>query len=170
MWYPPTRPDSGHPQELTVYSRPGSTLAASVDSQDYTPNTPDFPGSPSRIPLLPSHGEEPFTAFESAPSRDVQNPSYPPRTSTRRHPFASQFEAPNWQPLLIHFFLCLLAYPTLLLVVFLASSRPLFWTRTIVSLGCGLIGFTLGLSLLGLGRGFLEAASLFLEMFYSLMN
>ena len=155
-----------------MYSRTVSSLAQSIDGQDHTPNTPDFPGTASRVPLLPSHGShvgESFTTFESTLDRDTQNPyslhePYPPRTPIRRHPFASKFKAPDWQRLLIHFLLCLLAYPTLLLVVFLASSRPLFWTRTVVSLGCGLTGFALGVSLLGLGRGFLEAASLFLLM------
>jgi hypothetical protein len=91
--------------------------------------------------------------------RDAQN-QYP----SKRHPFASQFEPPDWQQLLIHSFVCLLAYPLLLLVVVIASSRPLFWTRTIVSLGCGLIGFTLGLGPLALGKKFFEAAGGFITL------
>jgi hypothetical protein len=157
------------PHELSVYSRPTSSLGATIESHNYTPNTPDFPERTSRIPLLPKDfGHE--QTFPGRSTIDTQNEypfSYKPspedrsqtrRASTRRHPFASQFEAPDWQHLLIHSVLCILAYPLLLSMTLVASSRPLFWTRAIVGLGCGVIGFALGLIPLVLGQKFLEAA------------
>jgi hypothetical protein len=146
--------------KLSVYSRPTSILG--TEGHDYTPNSPDSPERTSRIPLLHkdfSHGQRFKFPGRSTISRDTQN-QYP----SRRHPFASQFEPPDWQRLLIHSLFCLLAYPLLLLVVVIASSRPLFWTRTIVGFGCGLIGFTLGLGPLALGKKFLEAAGGFLTL------
>ena len=171
MWSPPIQGglDDAKSQELSVYSlaRPTSSLGTSVEGHDYSPDTPDFPARTSHVPLL--HKDFSHDSEKTYPrSRDAQN-QYPfhegwsqtQRAPTRRHPFASQFEAPDWQQLVIHTVICLLAYPLLLLVVFVASSRPLFWTRTIVGLGCGIIGFTLGLIPLAVGQKFLEAAGAF---------
>ncbi|RDB19547.1 hypothetical protein Hypma_013386 [Hypsizygus marmoreus] len=77
----------------------------------------------------------------------------------RRHPFADTFEAPEWRQILIHIGLCLVAYPLLMIFIVIARRKPLFWTRFIVSMGCGAIGLVLGLSLLHLGKNFLEAAT-----------
>jgi hypothetical protein len=176
MWSPPIQGGLAHDsQELSVYSRPTNNLGTTVEGHDYTPNTPDFPERTSHIPLLhKDFSHEQTSPSKSTIGRDAHNqypsPDEPSRehrsqtrwASTRRHPFASQFEAPDWQQLLIHSVLCFLAYPLLLLVALIASSRPLFWTRTIVGLGCGLIGLTLGLIPLALAQKFLEAAGGFL--------
>ncbi|PBK73185.1 hypothetical protein ARMSODRAFT_881019 [Armillaria solidipes] len=75
------------------------------------------------------------------------------------HGVEKNFEAPEWHKIIIHVILCLIAYPFLFLSVKIAQNRTLFWSRLIVSVGCGVIGFALGLSLLSLGRPFLEAAT-----------
>ncbi|GLB33262.1 hypothetical protein LshimejAT787_0101460 [Lyophyllum shimeji] len=77
----------------------------------------------------------------------------------KRHPFAKGFEAPLWKNILVHIALCLIAYPFLLLITLVARQKSLFWTRFIVGMGCGLIGFCLGLSLLQLAQSHLEAAT-----------
>ncbi|KAK0231351.1 hypothetical protein IW262DRAFT_1262876 [Armillaria fumosa] len=75
------------------------------------------------------------------------------------HPIEENFEPPEWYKMIIHVMLCLLAYPFLFASVRIAQNRTLFWSRLIVSVGCGIIGFALGLSLLSLGRPFFEAAT-----------
>jgi len=80
------------------------------------------------------------------------------RKPAKKHPFAQGFEPPRWRLLWIHVGLCLLAYPFLLIFVILARGRSLFWARFFVGVGSGLVGFSLGLSLLRLGRGILEAS------------
>ncbi len=71
----------------------------------------------------------------------------------------TRFEASEWPKIIIHVILCLVAYPILTLFVLIARNKTLFWSRLFVSVGCGAIGFALGLSLLSLARPFLEAAS-----------
>ncbi|KAF8990223.1 hypothetical protein BDQ17DRAFT_1372225 [Cyathus striatus] len=78
---------------------------------------------------------------------------------SKKHPFSSSFEAPNWRQLLIHVVLCLIAYPILQIFVVIARNKSLFWSRLFVGAGCGLLGFVLGVSLLQLGRNILEAAT-----------
>lgn len=78
------------------------------------------------------------------------------------HDVEKNFEAPEWHKIIIHVILCLIAYPFLFLSVKIAQNKTLFWSRLIVSVGCGVVGFLLGLSLLSLGRPFLEAASAYL--------
>ncbi|KAG5651681.1 hypothetical protein H0H81_007842 [Sphagnurus paluster] len=77
----------------------------------------------------------------------------------RKHPFADGFEAPRWPNILFHVALCLVAYPLLLIVTLIAREKPLFWTRFIVGLGCGIIGVSLALSLLKLAQAHLEATT-----------
>ncbi|KAF8890375.1 hypothetical protein BD779DRAFT_1610820 [Infundibulicybe gibba] len=83
----------------------------------------------------------------------------PPSTLTKKHPFARTFEPPNWRLLITHTVLCLLTYPVLLVFIIIAGGKTLFWTRFLVSTGCGLVGFFLGFSLLRLGKRFLEAST-----------
>ncbi|KAJ8469557.1 hypothetical protein ONZ45_g16854 [Pleurotus djamor] len=77
----------------------------------------------------------------------------------RRHPFSSSFEAPCWKLLGIHVALSLVAFPVLFAFVIVAQNKTLFWTRLIIGIGCGLVGFCLGFSLINLGKSFLEAAT-----------
>ncbi|KAJ8085959.1 hypothetical protein PM082_004778 [Marasmius tenuissimus] len=112
------------------------------------------------------HGRK-FTASDASQDSLLNTPSFPnglPGTPSkaRRHPipFASRgFEAPEWKKLLLHVVLCAVAYPFLLLVVFVAQDRTIFWCRAIVGIGCGLVGVALGLSLVELAKSFLEAAT-----------
>ncbi|KAF9268361.1 hypothetical protein L218DRAFT_854066 [Marasmius fiardii PR-910] len=84
----------------------------------------------------------------------------PSPSKGRRHPYASNgFEPPQWKKIIFHVFLCAVSYPFLLLVTVLAKGRTLFWCRVIVGIGCGLVGVSLGLSLLELAKAFLEAAT-----------
>jgi len=128
------------------------------------------------VPLLPTHSysKDKERSPQSTMTRDLQTRYLPidvavynhspsetqvlPQKPARRHPFASGYEVPDWWLFLIHFCLCVAAYPVLLVVLLFAQDRPLFWARFAVSFGCGLIGFALGLSLLGLSQRHLEAA------------
>ncbi|KAF9464263.1 hypothetical protein BDZ94DRAFT_1289419 [Collybia nuda] len=99
---------------------------------------------------------------DKSSSKTLPSPALFPRGLPKpftKHPFAQGFEAPNWTQLLVHVGLCLVAYPFLMIFIVIARAKPLFWTRFVVSLGCGLIGFCLGFSLLQLGKKFLEAAT-----------
>jgi hypothetical protein len=100
-------------------------------------------------------GDESFAKPLPSPSLFPRGLPRPPE----QHPFAEGFEAPIWTHLLIHVGLCLVAYPLLIIFTVIARNKSLFWTRFIVSMGCGLIGLSLGLSLLRLGKRFLESAS-----------
>ncbi|KAK1220247.1 hypothetical protein PQX77_016983 [Marasmius sp. AFHP31] len=112
------------------------------------------------------HGRK-FKASDASQDSLLNTPSFPnglPGTPSkaRRHPipFASRgFEAPEWKKILLHVVLCAAAYPFLLLVVFIAQDRTIFWCRAIVGIGCGLVGVALGLSLVELAKSFLEAAT-----------
>ncbi|KAJ3509093.1 hypothetical protein NLJ89_g5402 [Agrocybe chaxingu] len=77
----------------------------------------------------------------------------------KEHPFAKDFEVPQWSKFAWHTGFCGLAYPVLLLFVRLAQDRTLFWARLFTGVGCGVIGLILGISLLKLARGILEAAT-----------
>ncbi|KAF8919143.1 hypothetical protein CPB85DRAFT_881024 [Mucidula mucida] len=85
-------------------------------------------------------------------------------------PFAQSFEQPHWRKIALHIFLVALAYPILLIFVIIARDKSLFWSRFVVSIGCGIIGFGLGLSLINLGRPFLEAATWATIIHQSRMN
>ncbi|KAF8883434.1 hypothetical protein BD779DRAFT_1443935 [Infundibulicybe gibba] len=105
-----------------------------------------------KTPVPPSASTVKFP-FDSMFSRG------PPSTLAKKHPFARTFEPPNWRLLITHTVLCLLAYPVLLVFIIIAGGKTLFWTRFLVSAGCGLVGFFLGFNLLQLGKGFLEAST-----------
>ncbi len=128
---------------------------------------------PQYIPLRDSNYDGPIddkfkppssaltdTSFLNTPS-DSYFPNRPSYRHTRKHPFSSSFEAPNWKIIIIHVVLCLLAYPVMMIFVLIARDKTLFWTRLVVGFGCGLVGVSLGLSLLNLGRALLEAACTF---------
>ncbi|KAL0949830.1 hypothetical protein HGRIS_009865 [Hohenbuehelia grisea] len=120
---------------------------------------------PSSLYSDPSSGatDDPFLSPSSS-SPAIQSPNAyqthfhePP--PAREHPFSKSFEPPDWRLLVLHVAACVLAYPILLIFVLIAKEKSLFWTRFIVSCGCGAVGFCLGLSLLNLGKSFLEAAT-----------
>ncbi len=89
-----------------------------------------------------------------------RHPSYAPIEGYKKyHTVETSFEASERPKIIIHIILCLVAYPMLFLFVVIACNKTIFWSRFFVGVGCGAIGFALGLSLLSLARPFLEAAS-----------
>ncbi|KAK0189510.1 hypothetical protein F5146DRAFT_628992 [Armillaria mellea] len=98
----------------------------------------------------------------SPPSVSLRAPSVgasPISEQRKHHTLKKSFEAWEWPKVLIHVILCLAAYPILTIFVVIARNKTLFWSRLFVGVGCGTIGFVLGLSLLALARPFLEAAT-----------
>ena len=77
-----------------------------------------------------------------------------------RHPFAKNFEVPQWWKLAMHTGLCALSYPFMLIFVSMGQGQNLFWSRLFVGAGSGILGVTLSLSLMHLARGVLEVASM----------
>jgi len=133
-------------------------------------------GSPQivNVPLSPHRGPSPrMGRGGSGSSPPVFPPWYrsggrgliPVPERAERHPFAESFEPPRWRMISVHLLLCVIAYPLLLITTVVATKgKTLFWTRLVVGLGCGIVGFTLGLSLLALGKAFFEAASKWLDV------
>ncbi|KAG6901638.1 hypothetical protein C0995_009739 [Termitomyces sp. Mi166 len=115
--------------------------------------------APSAPPLAPLRRLAP--AYTDSPSKSPP-PFYSLRTRSAflgKQPLASGFEVPHWRKILVHTALCLASYPILLAVTLVARNQPIFWTRFIVGLGCGLVGLCLGYSLLTLAKCHLEAAT-----------
>ena len=75
------------------------------------------------------------------------------------HPFAKNFEVPQWRNLAIHTGLCGLSYPFLMIFVIMGQGKSLFWSRFFVGAGSGILG-VMCVSLMRLARGILEAASM----------
>ncbi|KAK0205990.1 hypothetical protein DFS33DRAFT_1256607 [Desarmillaria ectypa] len=101
-----------------------------------------------------------FPDFAGNASLRAPSPGASPISGQQKlHTIKEGFEAPKWRKIIIHVILCLIAYPFLMAFVIVARNKTLFWSRFLVSIGCGVIGFALGLSLLSLGRPFLEAAT-----------
>ncbi|KAF8883443.1 hypothetical protein BD779DRAFT_1802002 [Infundibulicybe gibba] len=170
--YPPPAPmtpqysshsNEFNPYESQTYPSP-HTHYSSIGSNPHQyspllPNQDDPMSQPlyriptdDKTPVPPSASTVQFP-FDSMFSRG------PPSTLAKKHPFARTFEPPNWRLLITHTVLCLLAYPVLLVFIIIAGGKTLFWTRFLVSAGCGLVGFFLGFNLLQLGKGFLEAST-----------
>lgn len=138
-------------QDDDVYPNPHRRTVSDASSSDESlTTTPRIPSQQTAyVALLPHTYDKPPTVF----------PPPPPSRSSRQNLFARSFETPDWRLLVLHTVLCLLAFPTLLVFTIIARNRTLFWTRFIVSIGCGLVGFFLAISLINLGKAFLEAAS-----------
>ncbi|KAK0436703.1 hypothetical protein EV421DRAFT_1979647 [Armillaria borealis] len=103
-----------------------------------------------------------YDQYSSPPSASLRAPSVgasPIDKQQMHHTVEKWFEALEWPKIIIHIILCLVAYPILTIFVVIARNKTLFWSRLFVSVGCGAIGFALGLSLLSLARPFLEAAT-----------
>ena len=136
----------------------------------WTPSTDDINTEYHPRRRLYSSSAEAQCAIEM-PSPSPNSSKYfdttPPSTSTfgrfpkppAQHPFAKNFEVPQWRKLALHTGLCALSYPFLLIFVIAGRGQTLFWSRLFVGAGCGILGVMLGLSLVHLARGVLEAAS-----------
>jgi len=134
----------------------------------WTPtNLSDAAHDPQIPRSYPSSAEHQWAIAVPSPSSSNYFDTTSPWTSTsgwfpkppKQHPFAKNFEVPQWKKLTIHTALCALAYPFLLIFVILGRGQNLFWSRLFVGAGCGILGVTLGLNLVHLARGILEAAS-----------
>lgn len=75
------------------------------------------------------------------------------------HPFPEIFEAPPLLLLLLHLFFCAITYPALYFTCLVATGRSLFWARVLVGAGCGIMGFSLSITILELAQALLEASS-----------
>ncbi|KAG6898722.1 hypothetical protein C0993_004838 [Termitomyces sp. T159_Od127] len=132
------------PGSLRVVSGPnisahlGSTKLSSVSSMSLG-RLAGSPDCPSKYP--------PFSPLRAS------------STKPEKLPLSVGFEAPEWKKILLHIALCLVSYPTLLGVVLIARNRSIFWTRFIVGVAGGFIGFSLGYSLLTFAKSHLEAAN-----------
>ncbi|KAF8164850.1 hypothetical protein B0H34DRAFT_648623 [Crassisporium funariophilum] len=143
------------------YSRSGSSYSTTYD--DTSPTGYDhlirfpqpFSSRSNSLQNSPSAGS---SSFLKSPRSDFADAVYP-RKKPKEHPFAAGFERPQWRLFAIHVALCALSYPFLLIFVIVAKGKSLFWTRLFVGAGCGLLGVMLGLSLLRLARGMIEAAT-----------
>ena len=107
---------------------------------------------------MPSPSPNSSKYFDTTPSSTSTLARFPKPPA--RHPFAENFEVPQWKKLAIHIGLCALSYPFLLIFVIAGRGQTLFWSRLFVGAGCGILGVMLGLSLMNLARGILEAASM----------
>ena len=134
------------------------------------PGNDDTEYDPPRRRLYPSSTEAHCAIEMPSPSPNFSEyfDMTPPPTSTlgrfpkppARHPFAKNFEVPQWRKLATHTGICLLSYPFLMIFVIMGRGQNLFWARLFVGVGCGILGVVLSLSLKQLARGFLEAASM----------
>lgn len=145
------------PEVLYSKRNNGSNSTFNDEEGDPSKLSPNTGGQYANYPPTPSYGlKSAETDFLKTPS-----PSLFPRglpKPPKQHPFSQLYEAPKWNTLAVHTLLCLLTYPFLLIFVIVAKGRTLFWTRLLVGAGCGIIGFLLGLSLIGLARRHLEAS------------
>jgi hypothetical protein len=94
-----------------------------------------------------------------SPLQPVRRVSSLPSASRNREEgwWSRHFEPPEWRPLAVHTALCLIAYPVVSLLLPLARGS-IFWVRAYVSLGCSVVGLSIGFSLLALVRKWIEAA------------
>lgn len=81
-----------------------------------------------------------------------------PRGLTGGRGWLERFEPAPTLPLVIHTVLCLVSFPIVMYLTPLADGLAMFWTRVIVGGICGLVGLSLGVSLLDLSRRGIEAA------------
>ncbi|KAF8663578.1 hypothetical protein AX16_000922 [Volvariella volvacea WC 439] len=144
----PTYPPQPNPQRQVTFSTPPQTYG------NLNPRHPrsDSQSQYQEIPIPLSNDIDPEELKSS-------HAIFPRPSKPKQHPFSQSFEPPHWWPIIIHVILCLVSYPVILLFTIVARDRSLFWTRFIVSLGCGLAGVSLGMSLLRLGKSYLEAST-----------
>ncbi|KAF9448401.1 hypothetical protein P691DRAFT_669523 [Macrolepiota fuliginosa MF-IS2] len=154
--------DNSQPDFHPYATGRGNTYDSTLSNNDYDPSklSPNHHDSygynynsyASKGPVTSTE-----TDFLKTPSPSLFPNGLPkPR---KQHPFSQYYEAPQWKLFAIHLLLCLLAYPFLLIFVIIGRGRTLFWTRVAVGAGCGVVGFLLGLSLIGLARRHLEATA-----------
>ncbi|PPR03325.1 hypothetical protein CVT24_012601 [Panaeolus cyanescens] len=86
-------------------------------------------------------------------------PPKPSNSFAIPHPFPERYETPPLYLLLLHTFFCAITYPALYFTALIATGRSLFWARVLVGAGCGIVGFSLGITILELAQAQLEAST-----------
>ncbi|TFK74366.1 hypothetical protein BDN72DRAFT_833278 [Pluteus cervinus] len=163
---PPSNRSSrtSYPQsdEIPLAPNRRSAIPSSADPspRGHRPKGLDLGGATSRYVALPYNDQYDLPTSSHADEALIKgshngSSSKPPK----RHPFNQNFEPPNWWYIGLHIAMCLVAYPIIILFILVAKDKSLFWTRFIVSLGCGILGLMLGFSLLRFGKTFLEAST-----------
>lgn len=115
--------------------------------------------------MMPSYGADEKTP-RTAVDPNASEPFLPKYDPTRRAPSPPAglgsrlpFERPDWKRIALYITICLLSWPFLRLVTFLANHKSIFWARFIVALGSGALGYGLAILLLEFAKRYLEAAS-----------
>ena len=168
---PPYNPNDGG------QSFPSTRVASSTSVQgagDYPGNSGDeldykgYNYSPGYSKIPPSSAAPEQQAFftpsrmpTSASGWPGTEPSYSERVARMFE--TKLYERPSYPSVAVHILLCIFAYPILVLTALAASGRSLFWSRFIVSIGCGIVGLSLGFSLIRFARHHLEACSKFTQ-------
>jgi len=135
------------------------TAASSDDTEYYSPRRRLYSSVEAQCAIeMSSPSPNYSTYFDTTPPSTSTFGSFPKPPA--RHPFAKDFEVPQWRNLAIHAGLCASSYPFLLIFVIMGRGQTLFWSRLFVGAGSGIVGLMLGLSLMRLARGVLEAASM----------
>ena len=135
------------------------TAASEDDTEYHSPRRRLYSSVEAQCAIeMPSLSPNYSAYFDTTPPSTSGFGSFPKPPA--RHPFAKNFEVPQWRNLAIHTGLCASSYPFLLIFVIMGRGQTLFWSRLFVAAGCGISGLMLGLSLMRLARGVLEAASM----------
>ena len=136
------------------------TAVTTNDKEYYSPNLHPSSAEAQYATEMQSHSPNYSKSFDTTPpSTSSTLGTFPTQKPPERHPFAKNFEVPQWRNLAIHIGLCGLTYPFMLIFVFLGQSKALFFSRLFVGAGSGILGVMFSLSLMRLARGILEAAS-----------
>jgi hypothetical protein len=135
------------------------TAASTDDTEYYSPRQRLYSSVEAQCAIEVSSPSPNYsTYFDTTPPSTSGFGSFPKPQA--RHPFAKNFEVPQWRNLAIHIGLCASSYPFLLIFVIMGRGQTLFWSRFFVGAGSGIMGLMLGLSLMRLARGVLEAAGM----------
>lgn len=167
-----------HPMQLFPgrdRPRPTSLLSTSTYAGPPPPNSSDFLLGSSRSDTFSTqdrrHSDtstvyDPFLEYDRDQKKSAPleyNADFLRYEQAQRVPtsgFYSHFEPTDWRGIAMHAGFCFVGYPFLLLVCLAASNKTLFWARVIVGIGCGLLGFCLGLNPYRFARRYLEAGSM----------
>jgi len=135
------------------------TAASTDDTEYYSPRQRLYSSVEAQCAIEVSSPSPNYsTYFDTTPPSTSGFGKFPKPQA--RHPFAKNFEVPQWRNLAIHIGLCASSYPFLLIFVIMGRGQTLFWSRFFVGAGSGIMGLMLGLSLMRLARGVLEAAGM----------
>ncbi|KAG8698885.1 hypothetical protein FRC09_006970 [Ceratobasidium sp. 395] len=129
-----------------------------VYTDPYTPHN----DSEDSVPLVGlrqrSRAEDKSKRYSTAlPSAPLPHSPVPPGLAGGTG-WLDRFEPAPVLPLIIHAVLCVVSFPIIFYLTPAANGLPMFWTRLIAGGIYGIVGLTLGVSLLDLSRRGIEAA------------